>query len=160
MAEDLEVRYPRARAWLETVRAAARRIEPLVREMSALADARDEMLPWQARGAGGGSGAGAHSDPTAQEAERRMVELGRLIEERRQALAACQDHVGACLAVLGRMRVSLGERHATALELYYVDLAPTWSDVAGEMGCGISTIYRMRDKAYGWIEVNCKSNLT
>lgn len=158
MSEELEVKYPRARAWLDLVRKAARCVESLQREISALEDARDELLPWQARGSGAG-GHGTHSDPTASEAESRMEGLSALIASRRAELDMLTDRIGACGSVLMAMGSALTERHAQALELYYVDLADTWSDVAEEMGVTAKTVYRMRLEAYAWIESACRSVL-
>ena len=161
MSEELEVRYRRARAWLNRVRAAASSIEPFVREIAALEDARACTLPWQTRSGGGGGGSvGAHSDPTASEAERRMASLDALIASKRHELDVLTDTVGECGAALDRMRHTLGERHAQAIELYYIDGADTWSEVANEMGCHRQTLWRLRDEAYAWIEVHCRMFLT
>lgn len=159
MTECLEVMWPRARAWLERVRAASAAIEPLVREMSGYEDARDSMLPWRSTPRGGGSAIGAHSDPTASQAERRMAELEDLIADRRRRLVALQDVVGECGGVLARMAEELGERHAKAMELYYVDVADTWSDVAREMGVSYRHLGRIRNQAYAWIEDRCRKFL-
>lgn len=156
MSECLDVRWRSARTWLERVRAASAAIEPLVREMSGYEDARDSMLPWRSTSRGGSSGVGAHSDPTASAAERRMAELEDLIAESRRRLVALQDVVGECGSALARMGEELGERHAKAMELYYVDVADTWSDVAREMGCHRQTVWRLRDEAYAWIETHCR----
>ena len=155
MSECLDVRWTRARAWLERVRSCAAAIDPLVREMSGYEDARESMLPWRSTSRGG-SAIGAHSDPTASAAERRMAELEDLIAESRRRLVALQDVVGECGSALARMAVELGERHAQAIELYYVDVADTWSDVAREMGGHRQTVWRLRDEAYAWIETHCR----
>jgi hypothetical protein len=153
MPEDLDVRWRRARSWLERVRAASSAIEPLVREIAALDEAMRAVQPWQPSGHGGGGQAhGTHSDPTASQAERRMAELGEVIADRRRRLEAAQDVVGECGVVLDRMRVSLSDRHADTLEYYYIDLMPTWSDVADEFQCDRVTVWRMRCEAYEWIE--------
>ena len=152
MSEELEVRWRRARAWLERVRAASSRIEPLVREIDALKDARTEMLPWQTGKGGGGSGVGAHSDPTATQAERRIEGLDELIADRQAKLDAQVRTVGDCGMALEAMAGRLGERHAKALELYYIDGADTWSEVAGELGISYSWLCRLRNEAYPWIE--------
>lgn len=158
MGEHLEVSWPRARAWLESVRRAAARVEPTHREIAALVAAREEVCEWRLRGSGGGHGAGAHSDPTAAEAERRICELDDLIADRRARLIVLEDEVGSALAVLARMARSLGRWHADALELYYVDLAPTWSDVACEMGVSRTRLWQLRTEAYAWVESNCRGN--
>lgn len=159
MSECLDVRWTRARAWLERVRSCAAAIDPLVREMSGYEDARDSMLPWRSTTRGGGSAIGAHSDPTASAAERRMAELEDLIAESRRRLVALQDVVGECGGVLTRMAVELGERHAQAIELYYIDVADTWSEVAREMGISYRHLSRIRNQAYAWIEDRCRKFL-
>ena len=152
--------WPGACAWLERVRSAAARIEPLVREIAALRDANAEMLPWQTRSAGNGACVGAHSDPTASEAERRIQELGELIADRSRLLEAMQAVVGECGGVLADMAARLGPKHALALELYYVDLADTWSEVADEMGISYRWLCKLRNEAYSWIETHCRTFLT
>lgn len=159
MTECLEVGWPRARAWLERVRAASAAIEPLVREIAALTEAKDAVQSWRTSGSGGGRAHGVHSDPTASQVERRMSELGETIADRRRRLDAALRVVGECGIMLDRMRVSLGERHASALELYYVDVADTWSDVAREMGVSYRHLSRIRNQAYAWIEDRCRKFL-
>lgn len=157
MSEDLDVRWRRARSWLERVRAASSAIEPLVREIAALEEAMRTVQPWQSSGHDGGGTHGTHSDPTASQAERRMAELAEVIADRRRRLEAAQDVVGECGAMLDRMRSALGDRHADALELYYVDRAPTWSAVACEMGCGKTRVWQLRCEAYAWLEQHCRN---
>lgn len=156
MAECLEVEHRAARAWLDRVRRASAAIEGAVRELAALKDARNDMLSWRTAGAGSGSGPNTHSDPTAAAAEARMSELDVLIADASHRLDVLQDVTGECGEVLGRMAVSLGVEHARALELYYIDLAPTWSDVAWEMGVSRQWLSKMRARAYEWIEANVK----
>ncbi len=160
MSEELDVRWRRARSWLARVRAAASSIEPLVREIAALKDARTRTLPWQTRSGGGGGGSGgAHSDPTASEAERRMASLVSLIAGKRHELDVLTDTVGECGAALDRMRHTLCERHAQAIEMYYIDGADTWSEVASEMDVSYRHLGRLRNQAYAWIEVHCRKFL-
>lgn len=97
---------------------------------------------------------GTHSDPTAREAQERMGSLDERIGRVRARCDECERVVGECLRVLSDMRRELGARHADVLELYYVDCAATWSEVAWEMGVSRSTVARLRDEAYAWIEVN------
>ena len=156
MTECLEVGWRRARAWLERVRAASATIEPLVREIAALTEARDAVQPWRTSGSGVAPAHGTHSDPTATEAERRITELEMLIDSKRRELAAHQDVVGALLSALDTMGRDLTDRHAKVIELYYVDLAPTWSYVAFEMDCDRATVWRLRSSAYAWIELHCQ----
>ena len=160
LAECLEVRWRDARAWLESVRAASARIEPITREIAALEAAREHVQPWSCSGSGSGGGALAHSDPTAVEAERRMGELDALIGDARARLDEAADAAGECLAALGRMSAALTPAHSGALELYYVDRAPTWSDVAREMDIGRTRLWQLRDEAYPWIEANCRRFLS
>ena len=153
MSEDLDVKWLAARRWLDSIRRAAISIESLVREISALEDARDEMLGWRTKGTGPGThGMGAHSDPTATAAEQRMCELDELIDAKRGELQRKIADVGACGDVLSAMAMSIGMGHAKAIELYYIDCAPTWSDVAYEMGVNVKRLYRLRIEAYAWIE--------
>lgn len=153
MSEDLDVRWLAARRWLDSIRRAAEAIEPLVRDISVLEYARDKMLGWRTRGSGSGArGLGAHSDPTATAAEQRMCELDDLIESKRGELQRRIADVGACGEMLEAMAHTIGRNHATALELYYVDCADTWSDVAREMGVSVKTLYRLRVEAYAWME--------
>ena len=153
MAEDLDVRWPEVRAWLDSVRRAASRIGPLARELDALRCARAQMLPWRAGGGGGGGpAAGAHSDPTAREAEARIDSLDEAIADARRRLDALTDAVGACGSVLDEMAQSLGEGHARALEWYYIDRMPTWSEVAAELGVSYRWLCKLRNEAYAWID--------
>ena len=157
MSEELDVMWRSVRAWLESVRRASAEIEPLTREIRALEDARAEMLGWRTKTSGAGHGAGAHSDPTATAAEQRMCELDDLILAKRGEWERRVALVGACGEVLEYMGQSVGEKRRDALELYYVDCADTWSDVAREMGVSIKTLYRLRIEAYAWIETNCRN---
>lgn len=155
MSEDLDVRWLAARRWLDSIRRAAEAIEPLVREISALEDARDKMLGWRTRGSGSGTrGLGAHSDPTATAAEQRMCELDDLIESKRGELQRRIADVGACGEVLEAMAMAIGEKHALAIELYYVDCADTWSEVACEMDVTYRRVCQLRTEAYAWIDAN------
>lgn len=153
MAEQLDVRCPEARAWLERVRATSARIEPLTREVRAYEAARQQILPWRSTGGGGSA---LHSDPTAAAAEGRLCELDALIADSQARLDAACDVVGACLGVLARMERELGERHARALEWYYVDRMPTWSEVARELRCGRTSLWQVRHESYAWIEQHCR----
>ena len=141
-----------ARAWLESVRRAVAGIEPAVRELSALEDARDETLPWKARGAAAGHGQGTHGDPTAEQAERRMSELGELIAKAQARLDGLQETVGVCLRMLDDMGRELGPNHVNVIELYYVNRAETWSEVAWELGLHRNTVRAIRDESYIWLE--------
>ena len=157
MSEELDVMWRGVRAWLESVRRASAGIEPLVREIRALEDARDDMLEWRTRATGAsGHGAGAHSDPTAKAAERRMVELEELIASKQAEWQRKIAQVGACGEVLEAMAMAIGEKHALAIELYYVDCADTWSEVACEMDVTYRRVCQLRTEAYAWIDANCR----
>lgn len=153
MSEELDVRWARIRWWLESVRRAAAEIEPLRREVDALSCARDECLPWQCKGSTlYASMGGTHSDPTASEAQARMDGLDEQIGRVRVRYDECVCVVGECLRMLDAMRRELGERYAVVLELYYVDCAATWSEVACEMGMSRVHLYRIRDAAWSWAD--------
>ena len=144
-----------AREWLELVRQAASEIEPLQRELTALEDARRDCLPWQTKSSMPyASMGGTHSDPTASEAQARIGGLDSQIMRIRSAYDECTSVVGECLAILGTMRRELDERYADVLELYYIDCADTWSDVANELGRHRDTIRAWRDEAIEWIDAN------
>ena len=159
MSEELDVMWRGVRAWLESIRRASAEMEPLVREIRALEDARAEMLGWRTKASGSGHGAGAHSDPTATAAEQRMCELDDLILAKRGELERKVAEVGACGEVLEHMGEAIGEKHRDALELYYVDCADTWSDVANEMGVSRTRLWQMRIESYAWIDANCRNVL-
>ena len=159
MSEELDVMWRSVRAWLESVRRASAEIEPLVREIRALEDARAEMLSWRTKASSAGHGAGAHSDPTATAAEQRMCELDDLILAKRGEWERKVAHVGACGEVLEHMGDAIGEKHRDALELYYVDCADTWSDVACEMRISRTRLWQMRIESYAWIDTNCRNVL-
>lgn len=156
MSEELDVMWRGVRAWLDSVRHAAAEIEALGREITALQDARDEMLSWRTKASGAGHGAGAHSDPTAAAAEQRMCELDDLILARQGEWERKVAHVGTCGEVLDDMAQSVGEKHSKALELYYIDCADTWSEVACEMGVTYRRVCQLRTEAYAWIDANCR----
>ena len=159
MSEELDVMWRSVRAWLESVRRASAEIEPLTREIQALEDARAEMLGWRTKASGAGHGAGAHSDPTATAAEQRMCELDDLILAKRGEWERRVAEVGACGEVLEHMGDAIGEKHKDALELYYVDCADTWSDVANEMGISRTRLWQMRIESYAWIDTHCRNVL-
>lgn len=142
-----------AREWLELVRECAARIEPLHRELSALEDARRDCLPWQCKGSAlYASMGGTHSDPTASEAQARIDGLDEQIARVRAEYDECVGVVGECLRILDAMRRELGERYAECVELYYVDRADTWSEVATELGVSRMHLYRMRSTAWAWMD--------
>lgn len=146
--------YPAAREWLDGVRVAAGRIEPLRRELVGLMDARDEVTTWKPRGRGGSKR--THSDPTAAQAEQRMGELDALISDVQTRIDANEEVVGEALKIIERMRTYLGRRHGDVVELYYVDCAQTWQEVADELRVSPTTVWRLRVEAYAWVEAHCK----
>ncbi len=140
-----------ARDWLDMVRECAGRLDGLHQELKALIDARDACLPWQTKGSPMyGSMGGSTSNPTMAEALSRMDGLDEQIDRLTVATNECERCVGDCLRMLDEMRHDLGERHADAFELYYVDCADTWSEVALEMGMSRTHLCRIRDTAWSW----------
>ena len=141
--------------WLDRVRDCAGRLDGLHQELLALIDARDACLPWQTKGSPMyGSMGGSTSNPTMAEALSRMDGLDEQIDRLTVAANECERAVGDCLRMLDEMRRDLGERHADALELYYVDCADTWSEVALEMGRHRDTVRAWRDEAIAWIDAH------
>ncbi len=143
-----------AREWFERVRRSAAAIEPCRQNLAALVEAKELMEPW-GTGGGGGSKA-AHSDPTATTAMSRMDGLEAAISDLRNELDAHVDIVGEGLKVLEAVRSVVGKKDAETLELYYVDCASTWSDVAAEMGLSVKTVRMMRDYALFWVDKHVK----
>lgn len=152
MSEQLEVRWPTVRAWLDRVRRAAEAIEPLVREMRAMRDAYDQTLSWHT--SGGSTTRQTHSDPTASQAMARAQSYDEQMADMGRRLDALTDVVGDGGKVIGAMGDALGEDHSLALELYYIDCADTWSDVADEMGCSRTRVWQMRCESYAWIDAH------
>lgn len=142
----------RARAWLDEVRKSAARIEDIVREIRALEQAHERVEAWVSSGSGGPRPRNATGDPTATQAQRRMAELEPLIAMRRRSLEEHQELVGSALAVLSLVADEVGRRDSLALELYYVDGADTWSEVAQEMHVSLRTAQRCRERAIDWLE--------
>ena len=151
MSEVLDVKWPTVRAWLDRVRHAASAIEPLVREMAAMQDAYDQTLSWHT--SGGGSYRQVYSDPTATQAMARAQSFGVQLADMARRLDALTDMVGEGGKVICAMGDALSEDHSLAFELYYIDCAETWRDVADEIGCSVKTLYRMRERGYAWIDM-------
>lgn len=141
-----------AQDFFDLARCQARRIEPLVRELDALRCARDEVLSWEPRTHGGGSSRGAYADPTASAAQSRIEGLDARVAAKETELEEAQLVVGHALSAIDRVRHALGSKVADAMELYYVDLADTWSDVAYELGCSLRTVERLRESAFRWVD--------
>ncbi len=143
-----------AREWFDRVRKSAGAIEPCQSSLRALVEARELMEPW---GTGGGGGSKApHSDPTATAAMSRMDGLESTIKDLEAELESHTDIVGEGLKVLEAVSSVVGDKHAQALELYYIDRADTWSDVACEMGLSVKPVRNMRDHALQWVDAHVK----
>jgi len=151
-AERVIERTP-AVEWLEHVRHCAARVAVLAPEIQGLEYARNNILPWQVSGSGGGS-AGMHSDPTATQAHARIEGLEKMIAEKTDEFEHAGKVVGGCLRMLEDMSRELGGRYARVIELYYIDQAETWTDVAWEMGRHRDTILAWRKKSVAWIDKN------
>jgi hypothetical protein len=137
------------------VRDCAGLLDRLHQELRALIDARDACLPWQTKGSPMyGSMGGSTSDPTATQAMGRIEDLEGRIATLTTKVDESERVVGDCLAMLDAMRHELGERYAKVLEIYYIDCASTWSEVAHEMGRHRDTIRAWRDEAIEWIAAN------
>ena len=81
---------------------------------------------------------GGISDPTASAALGGMAGVARLERQAREY----EREIAEVGSVLQRVR------HGEALDLYYLDAdGVTWGEVAGELGCGLSTVFRWRDAA-------------
>ncbi|MDO4539142.1 MAG: hypothetical protein Q4B54_13340, partial [Coriobacteriales bacterium] len=92
---------------------------------------------------------------TARDAERRMAELDSLIDAVEAQRAALEDTLAEEYGTaLDCVRAEVGPRNAEALELYYLDPAPTWSDVAREMGMSYRHVCRLRSEAYEWLDAS------
>lgn len=141
-----------AREWWEAVRRSARAIEPTLRELDALADADEECLSWYSAGGGGAAVRSGVSDPTADMALRRSADLDRLIAETQARLDEMEEQVGDALRLLRSVEDAVSARASLALELYYVDLADTWSDVADDIGVSRETLRADRDAALDWCD--------
>ena len=141
-----------AREWLELVRAAAGEIESLQRELSGLMAAHDQCVSWHTSHGGGGPCVGTHSDPTASLAQARMSELDAMVADVRAKLDERINLVGECGELLMRMERELGRKYRDVIEIYYIDLADTWSEVACEMGITYRHVQRLRDVAYEWMD--------
>lgn len=142
----------RAEAALEAARRASAAIEGATRELAALEDAMRECTTWGPRGGGARP---AHPDPTQSMACARIGTLASRIEDGRAEKERMEDEIGAALRMIEGVRREVGEAHAEALELYYLDGASTWSEVAEEMGVHRNTARLWRDEAISWLEAHC-----
>jgi len=121
------------------VRSSAAAIEGAHRELVALIDADAECVTWYVSG-GGASVRSGLSDPTADMAMRRQADLTRQIADKRAQLDELESVVGHALALLPAIVANVSERAALAMELYYIDLADTWSEVAAELCVSRETV--------------------
>ena len=97
---------------------------------------------------------GTHSDPTATLAQARISELDAMVADVQAKLNERIRLVGECGELLMRMERELGRRYRDVLEIYYIDRAGTWSEVAEELGISLRTVIRERDKAIEWLDVH------
>lgn len=141
----------RAVDWWGFVRSAARAIEPMGRELATLMDADAACVPWYTSGGGGAVRSGV-SDPTADMAMRRDAELSRQIADKRAQLDELESIVGHALALLPEIVSHVSGRAALVMELYYVDVAPTWSDVAAEVGVSRETVRADCHAVMDWMD--------
>ena len=139
-------------AFLSDVRQASGRIGPALRELDALMHAQESAERWRTRSQQLTGGRGAFGNPTASAALGNITELPERIAMVRGSLNEDIDTVGQGLALVAMVRRSLGGRPALAIELYYIDRAQTWAEVAREMHASDRTVHRWRDKALDYIE--------
>lgn len=126
---------------------AARRIEPLRRQVSAI---EDDLATCGPHGSAGGGGShGTTSDPTYSSVLKRQ-RAGKKLDALKRELDECISTVGEGLAVLHGMAVALGEPTAAAMERHYVD-GISWSMVADELHVSERTILRRRSVAIDWL---------
>lgn len=143
----------RACEYFARARVAAETLGPAVRSLAALREARDDVVPWVPTSYGGGSARGAYSDPTASMAERRMSsDIDGRVQTAQREVDALEETVGEMLRLLDAIRTDMGDRHALVMELYYVDLLPTWSEVAWELRCSLKTVQRIRDSVLDHVD--------
>jgi hypothetical protein len=146
-----------AYAALELVRLRALSLDGLYREIGALRDAERNVTPWTTRGAGASTSSehGAHSDPTATEAQARIDGLARQIAATQAKIDDAERIVGEGLRLIASVREAVGDQYASVLEIYYIDGASTWSAIAYELGVHRNTVRLWRDIALAWIDANC-----
>ena len=140
-----------AQSWLEGVRLHAMNLDVLARELSVLEEAERECLAWSPRGKGTPR-KGSCGDPTASTARARMEGLALQISAKARELAESERVVGDCLRALAVLEAGMGRRHRLAIEVYYVDCASTWSEVACEIGVTVRHVRRLRDAAFAWLD--------
>ena len=133
------------------VREVAATLDGLGAELCALIECDEQCLSHKTKGDACGHGVGTTSDPTARMAEARLSMPERIASARRAYDNAC-DEVGEALSVIHRVHGEVSPLAAEALELWAVDRAPTWTDVASELHVSYKTVARARDKAYTWLD--------
>jgi L-rhamnose isomerase len=73
------------------------------------------------------------------------------IADTRREYEALADEIAACGELLETVGSEVSKDAADALELWALDLAGTWSEVAEEMGVSRRTVARLRDQAFAWL---------
>ena len=132
------------------IRQCSARIADVARTLSALEQCEGDMSTWRTRGSGGGHGVGTTSDPTASMACDRMGLPDHIADTRRE-YEALADEIAACGELLETVGREVSKDAADALELWAIDRAGTWSEVAEEMGVSRRTVARLRDQAFAWL---------
>jgi hypothetical protein len=138
-----------AAAYFNGIRITSARIEEVSRTLSALRQCECDYQSWKTKGAGGGHGGGTTSDPTARMAEAH-IGLPDLIASTQREYEALADEIADCGHVLEVISREVSPTAATALELWAIDRAGTWSEVAEEMQTSRRAVCRARDLAYAW----------
>lgn len=139
-----------ASEYFNHIRQSSARIADVARTLSALEQCEGDMSTWRTRGSGGGHGVGTTSDPTASMACDRMGLPDHIADTRRE-YEALADEIAGCGDVLETVGREVSADSADALELWALDLAGTWSEVADEMGVSRREACRLRDQAFAWL---------
>ena len=140
-----------ASEYFNHIRVCSARIADVARTLSALEQCEGDMSTWRTRGSGGGHGVGTTSDPTACMAEARLGDLPERIASARREYETLADEIAGCADVLETVGREVSADSADALELWALDLAGTWSEVADEMGVSRREVCRLRDQAFAWL---------
>ena len=138
-----------AAAYFNGIRLSAARIADVARTLSALEQCQEEYQSWKTKGSGGGHGVGTTSDPTARMAEAH-IGLPDLIAGTRREYEALADELADCGHVLEVVSSEVSPVAAEALELWAIDRAGTWTEVADEMRMSRREVCRARDLAFVW----------
>ena len=138
-----------AAEYFNGIRLSAARIAEVARTLSALEQCHEQYQSWKTKGAGGGHGVGTTSDPTAVMAEAH-IGLPDLIAGTRREYEALTDELAGCGDVLEAVAREVSPIAAEALELWSIDRAGTWTEVAEEMRMSRREVCRARDLAFCW----------